>query len=85
MLSKAILSSYHNLIEFVLWICVIAGGAIGASVGNAKGGIVGLFIFGGIGILVTYLTLAIFAGAALLLLDIRQSLLRIEKTLEKQP
>ena len=83
-LSKQIVSSYLQLIEAVLWIGVIAGGSLGGYIGYHKDGLVGLLVWGGFGLMIFYAIFAIFAGAALVLGDIRESLLRIEKMLERK-
>jgi len=77
MLTRFIVSTYKGITELALWVCVVAGAVTGFQLGSFRGGntaILGMFV----GAVVTFLFLAIFLGAALLLAEIHSSLLRIE-------
>jgi hypothetical protein len=77
MLTRLIVSTYKGITELALWVCVVAGAIAGFQLGSYGGrdnGILGMII----GAVVTFLFLAIFLGAALLLDEIHSSLQRIE-------
>ena len=78
MLTELIVRTYKTLAEIALWVLIGIGAIVGFSVGKALGWpLLGLMI-GAVG---TFLILAIFLGAALLLEDIHTRVGSIEKKL----
>jgi hypothetical protein len=69
MLTNLIVATFKGIIEITLWLCLIAGLIFGAIFGYSSGD-GGLLIGGLLGVIGSFLILAIFVGTVLILVDI---------------
>ncbi len=81
MLSRWIVKTYKTLVEVALWAFMLIGGLVGWKVGSVSNhGFLGFLI----GVVVAFLWMAIFLGAALVLEEIYERVKAIEGHLKNR-
>lgn len=81
MLSKWVVSTYKTLVEVALWVFLVVGGILGATIGSiVNHGLIGFLV----GAVAAFFGMAVFLGAALMIGDIRQILQGIETQLRAE-